>query len=319
MPLPQLKQQPTFHNVVSHPDDTPVLQTSNFSYTPWFSTHEADKNIAPEKLMERAIEARDWLKSKAGGSPFGFVYEDGTYEMYPSNECLGLINNPKRFMQDKPVAYFIGAGGSHANPATEKGVDWMINRSPFAKVFVTKDAKELITKGVIMNTEHSVGITVCALRSLYTMLGGMSSVWAQWAELVPEDVAWPFAHYLKFAGSNTVTFSDTYSWSGTMSKNIGIDGIKRFATHDYSMQDKIPMRVKPYRYHDFSHQWKTHDKAAYIPFKPDVTTKHVTKKNSISGTFITSKHDNAVGGSDMKEIAANLLNYIGYPYEQAAA
>jgi hypothetical protein len=315
MPLPTLAEQKQFTITVSHPDDTPVLQTSNFLYKPWFSTHEPDPNITPEKLMERAEEARDWLKSKSGSSPFGFVYEDGTYEMYPSNECLGLINCPKRFMQDKPVAYFIGSTyGTSYTAVAEKGIDWLINRSPYAKVFVTKDAKELLTKGIIMNTDHSVGITVCALRSLYAMSGGMSANWAKWAEVVPEDIAWPFAHYLHFAGENTVSFSDHYSWSSTMGKNIGIDGIKRFATHDYSMQDTTPMRVKPHRYEDFSHQWKTHDKKAYVPFKPDTTTKSVTKKNSLSGTFITSKVDNAVGGSNLKDIAANLLTYIGYPY-----
>jgi hypothetical protein len=318
MSLPQLKEQKSFNIVVSHPDDTPHLQTSNFHYKPWFSTHEPDKDITPEQLFARAEEARDWLKFKAGGSPFGFVFDDGTYEMYPSNECLGLINCPKRFMQDKPVAYFIGACGSYNSPTVEKGVDWLINRSPYAKVFVTKDAKEVMAKGIIMNTDNSVGITVCALRSLYSMLGGMSANWAKWAELVPEDIAWPFAHYLHFAGENTVTFSDNYSWSSTMGKNIGIDGIKRFATHDYSMQDQTPMRVKPFRYHDFSHQWKTHDKASYVPFKPDTTTKQVTKKNSLSGTFITAQHDNAIGGSNMKDIANNLLNYIGYPYAAQA-
>lgn len=321
MSLPQLKEQKTFYQTVSHPADTPSLRTSNFRYTPWFSTHEPDKNITPAALLARAEEARDWLTANNGSSAFGFVFEDGTYEMYPSNECLGLINNPQRFMQDKPVAYFIGAGSKYyktSNGATEKAFDWLLNRSPFSKVFVTKDAVEGLTRGLIMNTEHSVGITVCALRTAYTLFGGQSLNWAKWAEYVPEDVAWPFANYLQFAG-DTVIFSDNYSWSGTMSKNIGIDGIKRFVTHDYSMQDTTPMRVKPHRYEDFSHQWRTHDKAKHVPFKPEVKSLTTKKKNTLTGRFITTTHDNAVVGSDMKEVAANLLKYIGFPYGEARA
>ncbi len=315
MPLPELKKKKAFSITVSHPPDTPVLQTSDFHYQPYESTHEGKKRISKKALMERAEEARDWLSEHSGGSAFGFVFSDGTYDLFPSNECLGLINSPKRFCRDKPVAYLIGAKCGVWNGTTDKAVDWLLNRSPYAVVFVTKDAKEAITKGVILNTARCVAITVAALRSFYTISWGKAAQWGKWAKLVPEDVAWPFSHYLNFTGSGTVIFSDQYSWSSTLGKNIGIDGIKRFATHDYSLHDTIPMRDKPYRYEDFSHLWRTHDKTVHVPFKPDTVTKVVKGKNNISGKETTINYNNAINGSSLKETATNLLNYIGYPYE----
>jgi hypothetical protein len=315
MPLPQLEKMPSFHITVSHPPDTPELQTSNFLYQPYQSTHEGKKRISKAELLRHTEDARDWLTYHNGGNAFGFIFADGTYDLFPSNECLGLINCPERFCRDKPVAYFIGAASGSVSNTTKKAVDWLLNRSPYAVVFVTKDAEEAIKKGVILNTKRCVAITVAALRSFYTLSGGMASNWEKWAEYVPEDIAWPFAHYLRFVGDSAVQFSDNYSWSSTMGKNIGIDGIKRFTTHDYSLHDTTPMRDKPYRYEDFSHLWRTKDKKVHVPFKPATINTSVTKKNSFSGKNYTMSYNNVIPGKNMQEVAANLLSYIGYPYE----
>lgn len=313
--MDKVKAMPHFTLHVVHPDNVP-LDNNNFIYRPYQSVFDGDEDITPSDLWELAEEALAELKRMASSSPFGFVFEDGSYDLFPSNECLGLINADKHICRVKPVAYFLGVTyGTSPHEGQLKGTDWLINRSPYAVVFETKDAKDALTKGVIMNTKHCVGLTVAALRSLYGMVGGMYSGWSQWAELVPEDMAWPFQHYLRFAGDGkTVTFSDGYSWSSTMGKNIGIDGIKRFVTHDYSLQDTVPMRDKPYRYSDFSHQWKTRDEKVHVPFKPATAKVESKKANPFGAGEVSISHGSALVGESYKQVAQQVMDYIGYPY-----
>lgn len=316
MSLPQLEEMPKFTLNVKHPSDTPILANNNFSYRPWQSTNKGKNRISKKELLDHTHQALAWLKSRNGSSPFGFIFSDGTYDLYPSNECLGLVNAKQRICRDKPVQYFIGCSrySSLKNNRMGKAVDWLLNRSPYAPVFVTKDAQEAVEKGVILNTKRCVAITVAALRSFYGMVEGQYENWAKWARYVPEDIAWPFCHYLHIY-DDVATFSDEYDWSSTMGKNIGIDGIKRFATHDYSLHDTVPMRDKPFRYEDFSHLWRTRDKKVYVPFKPTTETKVVKKVNKFNNKTYEQPYDNAIPGKTLEEVAANLLNYIGWPYE----
>lgn len=309
MSLPQLKQMPSFHITVSHPPDTPQLMTSNFHYKPYQSTHEGKKDITSEELMSRTEEALAWLKAQQISSPFGFIFEDGTYDIFPSNECLGLINCPKRFIREGKVVYFISVGYSGGD---EKSVDWLINRSPYSPAFVTKDAKEALSKGIILNTKHCTAFTVAAVRTFLTLTGGTGKMWMEWAKYVPEDLAWVLTQYCPISG-DVVTLNTGYSWSGTMAKNIGIDGIKRFLTHDYSLHDTTPMSDKPFRYEDFSHLWRTRDKKVHVPFEPGTEVLSVKKKNTISNKEYTQTYENAMG-NNVAKVAENILNYIGYPY-----
>jgi hypothetical protein len=53
----------------------------------------------------------------------------------------------------------------------------------------------------------------------------------------------------------------------------------------------------------------------HVPFKPATINTSVTKKNSFSGKNYTMSYNNVIPGKNMQEVAANLLSYIGYPYE----
>jgi len=313
MDLPQLKKLPTFHRHVQHPNKMGPWD-NNFKYDCYESTHKGKKRISKKELMQRTEEALAWLRSNAGYSPFGFVFTDGTYDCYPSNECLGLINCTERICRDKPVAYFITAVGNHksTDAAYIRGVDWLINRSPYAKVFVTKDAKSAIDNGVIMNTEHNVALNV-ASAAIYRNMYGIAKNMSCWWDHIPEDIAFLFAHYFHPISETAVRFSDEYDWSSTLGKNIGVDGIKRFVTRDCSLHDTTPMRDKPYRYGDFMHLWRTTDSKVRKPFKPKTSTLKVTHEGW-GGKQYTYTYENAIDLTDMKKACDSLMEQIGYPY-----
>lgn len=42
-------------------------------------------------------------------------------------------------------------------------LDWLANRSPFAKIFITKDAQDMLDNGMIVSTDHPANVVVGAL------------------------------------------------------------------------------------------------------------------------------------------------------------
>ena len=115
------------------------------------------------KHLKKAEEARKKLRPNVGLQSWGFVYEDGTYDLSQGAACLMQVPHYHRmnslFFVDRTIS------PNHSKISFEDSrnyIDYVLNHSYWRHPFVTKDPEEAFKKGVILKTNYPTRYTLSA-------------------------------------------------------------------------------------------------------------------------------------------------------------
>lgn len=223
---------------------------------------KSQENLSEEQLLAIAHEALAGLrklltKHDLWSVSYGVVYTDGTYSLFPKQVCYGAMNCTYSIFDDKPIAFFLnyrqGKFDSDNNIALTK---WLLNDSPFADAFVTKDVDEAID-GQVLRTDKALAYVVSAMIAFRTCALNRSFAknWAALNPHMPESIAFCLAHYFQFE-KNYYEFVAGGGWESLFARTLSKEAVLRFVNNDLSLFDPTPARIKPFRYGDFTSVWK---------------------------------------------------------------
>lgn len=182
----------------------------------------------------KALKMRDYLHSTdlEGTANFAVVFESGDVDMWTDQACHASISQQKVLKERRNkegVArniYYNGKDNedkrSHVvtmlQPfyetkkyleTSEKFIDWLINRSPMAKVFVTKSSRIAMSKrGVVLSAKHPANLMQAGLIASRYIMEWSSHV-KLWGELtsrgVEENLAFIIANFFTINKDNKVS------------------------------------------------------------------------------------------------------------------
>lgn len=120
-------------------------------------------------------------------------------------------------------------------------VDYILNRSPYAKTFITKDAEEALEEGITVSSgDHPgnlVGGAVVALRRLWEHVYVAQAAFDLAKAGVNEDLAFLLGHCIqspsKIADDTSVSWSACLNWHTSIDPGVmGFKAMKAFLDHE---------------------------------------------------------------------------------------
>jgi hypothetical protein len=154
-------------------------------------------------VIERLKECCDKKTAR-----YGWANEEGQ-GVYSTTVChagLSQENHPLVIVNFNQTHYAQSHGPGYWTDTTdemkEAFLDWLMNRSAYAKAFITKDPKEQLAQGYsLLRTDvygHTLGAACVAQRNMWEH----TSILVAWYDLVkagtPEDMAFFVAHMMSF-------------------------------------------------------------------------------------------------------------------------
>lgn len=141
-----------------------------------------------------------------------------------------------------------------------KFYDWLLNRSPYSPIFITKDAKEAHEEGFIARTDYHhnlVGSAFLASRATYE--GSVAANWSAFVDVgCNEDLAFILAHSFK-VGTGRYLYKTSASHTAMHGNCMYLSGMANFVNH------KVPEGPTYYdnsSYHSMDYMWN--DKNAHL-------------------------------------------------------
>jgi hypothetical protein len=146
---------------------------------------------------------------------FGFIMNDGKYTFFDQQSCYGTLGSKWRqtkgfnttgfkYLIDWTTSRRIIPNGydfkGDPRPYDIQYVDWVLKRSPWADVFIYKDAKQVIRQGNLIDMEKWPCRWVIAGTASIRHLAeypAFSERWHQLRKHMPEIEAYFFAHLIK--------------------------------------------------------------------------------------------------------------------------
>lgn len=144
--------------------------------------------------------------------------------------CMRNCENKKR------GAGIIANRVKHIEGYTVPFLDWLINRSLWAPIFVTKDAEEGLKEGLILNADVPANLLLGALQTSRHPWE-FPTIIRFFVELVQagmhEDLAWLFANGTTVQEDGTILFSrGIHSYRTLDMQTMDLDTMHRFMRHD---------------------------------------------------------------------------------------
>lgn len=200
-----------------------------------------DYNLLIEEAKQKLLKSVRW-----GGNASGaFVQDDGCIHINAGTGCHSFLT------QNSGVMYIItglqeGSDyGDNPGRVLDKEVevwflDYILNRSPYADTFVTKDAEEALEERlVVSSTDHEgclVGGAIVALRRLWEHVYVAHSAYDLVQAGVNEDLAFILGHCIQAPSeieSNTiVSWTADLNWHTSIDPSyMGFGAVKNFMQH----------------------------------------------------------------------------------------
>lgn len=198
-----------------------------------------------------------------GNQHFSLVRQDGQVHRYFGQGCFAPLHTKAEkgfngYREDLngqkvetrntlphyvPYLVFWGLATAPSNYKTpiedEAGpyIDYLVNHSVFKDVFVTKDPKEILSKGTIMSGHMPLRFLMMAGMSLRSVFEGYQIVRAfkQLSGCAPIEAAFMFSHFLYYANKQLALNPGGATHHWVDSGDIGKDHYTRFVNRDFSV------------------------------------------------------------------------------------
>lgn len=248
---------------IEHADDYIHLEDHEWIY---YATGEALTPVNPQAIIQplapkprpvhEYADLRDDLMSKPCSSlcSFAFEYEDGHRYYKRDGACHAYIGNiygsadergksrvrtqlvynlPHQIeiVRTKPEGVSGWCSLTTDEISHNQAADYIINRSPWAIAFLTKDMKEATKKGLFMNVELNVNVIAAACVALRSCMehGYRSNIFKMLVdEDVGENAAFLTACAFGYKGQDNYSH---YAWGGghdILDSSRSLDGLVKF-------------------------------------------------------------------------------------------
>jgi hypothetical protein len=217
----------------------------------------AAKGLLP-KL--RAFVSRSWELS------YSWVYSDGSHRELLQYPCYGPLQHKDKRESGKPDPVLFCTYRMHGTIRLGDEMDfetgrpfleWLLNESIYARVFVTKDAREAWYDGIIctMNYPAVLVLQACAIARYPKELPEIVRWWYRLAKHIDKHAALILAHYLQHNNADP----NTYLWTDVKITNaffdpgqIGVQELTRMVNGDLSNLTDKPFSKQQGPYQEFT-------------------------------------------------------------------
>jgi hypothetical protein len=202
------------------------------------------------EACEKALYQADFDEDGHPGLALvAFVYEDGSYEFGTDTACHAQLNEASehgyRVAPLKYIQNFWNNDSQFSREADEevqlRYINWLVNESPYAEVFVIKDPTEIIGKYYLIDASAPanlvVGACVCARFSWEAKNESAINIWYKIVELGGNpNLAFAFAHVYRGGNSQDklypITCTPGYDSHNVVSfSNASFEKVSNFITN----------------------------------------------------------------------------------------
>lgn len=191
-------------------------------------------------------KAKPFREDRSGSNNVygAFIKDDGTMVNIGRYVCHGWLQTHNHFLKSKDTKYILSSVMSpHAtDEQLRRHTDWLVNRSPWAVMFVEKDVQSILDYGHVVSPDHPYNFVAAGLIAsrfcTESYVDGYKQRVFVWSELLgmgcTEDEAYIFAHmFAPVSGNNyPVTFNRMSSGhTPFLSSNYQEDYIRNFLNH----------------------------------------------------------------------------------------
>lgn len=271
------------------------------------------ENLSEEQLLAIAHEAlagmrKSMYKHRSDYVHYGVVYTDGTYSLFPNQVCYGAMNCTYSIFDDKPIAFFLNY--RQAKFASDNNIaltKWLLNDSPFADAFITKEVNQAIDQGQVLRTDKALAYVVSAMIAFRTCAcnKGFVKNWTALKPHMPESIAFCLAHYFQFENAY-YKFVPGGGWESLFARTLSKEAVLRFANNDLSLFDPTPAHINPFRYGDFTSVWKKKEEEE-LSFQGNSQIK-----NKVTWSLSEQMVSNVFLVSNIEEDCREFLRQIGW-------
>lgn len=234
---------------------------------------EIDWQALIEEGTKKFLDQVDWSQNAAAI----FITPKGGFLNYQGSVC-------HHFLYDKCAKFIINGlqdgeeYGDNIGRILPKEVelwylDWLLNRSPYADAFITKDAeKALETRIVVSSGDHPgnyVGGSIVSLRLLWEHTYAAQAAYDLHKAGVHEDVAFLLGHTVsverKITPDSPTEWTNNTSWHSSIDVGtMGFKGVKKFMAHEPTT--KTGIYAKQGQFSGYSAMYRSADTSltAYI-------------------------------------------------------
>lgn len=269
---------------------------------------EIDLEAKLEEAKSRLIKEAYWSENASGA----FVYANGEICVKPGTVCHAFLSRGPDIvyivtgLQDGE-GYGENPGRILAHEVEVWYLDYILNRSPYADTFITKDAeKALEERLVVSNTEHADSLTggaIVALRRLWEHVYVARAAYDLVQAGLNEDLAFLLGHCIQ-APSNikpdtTVSWSACLNWHTSIDPNaMGFEAVKKFVDKNFKVTGASYYETGRYRGYSYMYGGNYNQSLhAYVKqqFPYELCKETVTAKSS-NNPFLAAKKVGPVGG-----------------------
>lgn len=218
---------------------------------------EVDLEVKLEEAKARLSKEAYWSENASGA----FVYESGEIFVKPGTVCHAFLS------KEPGIVYIVTGLQDGENYGDNPGrilahevevwyLDYILNRSPYADTFVTKDAeKALEERLVVSNTEHAGKLTggaIVALRRLWEHVYVARAAYDLVQAGLNEDLAFLLGHCIQAPSeinpNTTVNWSACLNWHTSIDPNaMNFEAVKRFMDKNFKVAGDSYYKTGSYR------------------------------------------------------------------------
>jgi hypothetical protein len=221
-------------------------------------------SLPDEELFAIAKPCRKELGKAGGLTSYTLINENGAIQDYFQQSCFGgLMNN-----STKGTALFLSHNTMsrttrRVTKNVERYLDWWVNRSIAAPIFVNHDLDDIITNAAVFDARKwpisAILMAAVGVRMVFEQTQ-TSDEWAEYVDVAGEDVAGVLSGLVSYYGTGGVLPLDAQRPHLWMHPKFSRETLRMIVNHDLSGCAAFPKASEKLRYGSFSlHLTGAHD------------------------------------------------------------